>query len=381
MNSNSVHHVRPKAIAGESILGYLKRLAQVIDVNKIHITLQDGTPANLVKSVPFRENLSTLAQSLSNDWEVLAPQHMRPTGDGMLFAGHILPRDMAYMDRMRVCPACLADSPHHRQLWHLVPVDACHLHGISLIEQCQACRADLDWNSKHINECPACGASVSSMTSQTAKTDHMEIADLFAKGTGLSDLPNSFEVPTLLEGLSLRDQTELLRFLGRIDLFKSGARPGKGRPSAEEIMQLIVRGYSVVRQWPQRFLDGLSHLKQKNGSKGRSAHHLLDPYYTEILEAPAEGWGGRVRPFLIDFLGDHPSILVKSKTPIFHEVMRAKMYVGAAQAMEMLGVDAEEFERLQKSDLWGLVQISDALETTGYRIGTLVKLRRMLNAI
>lgn len=39
----------------------------------------------------------------------------------------------------RVCPHCLAESPHHRAIWDLFFIAICPVHRVELIDQCRSC--------------------------------------------------------------------------------------------------------------------------------------------------------------------------------------------------------------------------------------------------
>ena len=47
--------------------------------------------------------------------------------------------------KLAVCPACLAESPHHRTKWHLLLITVCPLHDCPILRACPACARRLRW--------------------------------------------------------------------------------------------------------------------------------------------------------------------------------------------------------------------------------------------
>lgn len=67
-----------------------------------------------------------------------------------------LKRDLSRI-RRRICPACLADSPHARFWWDLAFAASCPRHGCLLEERCGcAPRTPLSWRDCRVGACRAC---------------------------------------------------------------------------------------------------------------------------------------------------------------------------------------------------------------------------------
>lgn len=67
-----------------------------------------------------------------------------------------------------ICPECLKESEHIRQVWHLSSYTACHKHLLDLIDTCSSCGAVVDYlTSENITECE-CGFDLKNAPTQNA---------------------------------------------------------------------------------------------------------------------------------------------------------------------------------------------------------------------
>ena len=54
-------------------------------------------------------------------------------GNDVIIMGQSMRRKQWSIDRRRFCPACLAESPHHRTWWDIAPFRHCPFHGLDLV--------------------------------------------------------------------------------------------------------------------------------------------------------------------------------------------------------------------------------------------------------
>ena len=92
--------------------------------------------------------------------------------NGFVMDGVSLPREWL-LPGLRICPACLADSPHHRRRWHLGALGTCPDHGEHLIAKCPGCRARLTWQRGLLPHCH-CGADLRRQASVDAALDEAD---------------------------------------------------------------------------------------------------------------------------------------------------------------------------------------------------------------
>ncbi len=71
-------------------------------------------------------------------------------------AGCALPASAIRFSHPKVCPGCLRESNHCRQLWDLLAITACPDHRVVLLDRCPSCRRRVSWNRKSVGRC-RCG--------------------------------------------------------------------------------------------------------------------------------------------------------------------------------------------------------------------------------
>lgn len=75
-----------------------------------------------------------------------------------------------------VCPHCLAESAYIRHYWHLLPYQACHFHKCELIDVCDQCHQELNYQlSENIEYCQ-CGQKLSELSVNKAKKSALVVS-------------------------------------------------------------------------------------------------------------------------------------------------------------------------------------------------------------
>lgn len=159
-----------------------------------------------------------------------------------------------------VCPACLAESPHHRSLWDLSFASACPVHRHELINACPKCGRALRWTGNDLTKC-ACSAD---LTRAAQVPVAPEMLDGVAVAYGLlGDEAFEGEAETARSLRPLRDlgPVEVFEFLYRVGMdLTPGIRrklfsleqPGK---LDEQPWVALHRGLQIAREWPESFKD------------------------------------------------------------------------------------------------------------------------------
>ncbi|WP_305418485.1 TniQ family protein [Photobacterium leiognathi] len=68
-----------------------------------------------------------------------------------------------------VCPHCLAEAGYIRHYWHIEPYQVCHIHNCELVNVCDSCHQELNYQlSENIEYCQ-CGKKLSELVTKPAK--------------------------------------------------------------------------------------------------------------------------------------------------------------------------------------------------------------------
>jgi hypothetical protein len=174
-------------------------------------------------------------------------------GETETFLGHPVPRKMAMRHVMRVCPACLADSPYHRRIWDHQQLEACPIHKVMLLDRCPECTEGgrIRWGRRHLlsGDCkhdlaqqPA--ESAGACTGTAAIYRH---CGLTCEGSSL---------PPAFADLPLQALLDLLFFLGRTDILVAQGNPDELYPRrAWSDGTVLDAGVRIALGWPNSFGD------------------------------------------------------------------------------------------------------------------------------
>ncbi|WP_419878240.1 TniQ family protein [Brevibacillus centrosporus] len=168
---NTIFTVRPNPRTGESLWGFLLRLASengipllsIINrikqwdrkyVQRADLNLLDIAPGSILNI----EQLSNLTgQSIERLFEATLAPLMKTFGVNQeiqrarFLSGMIL-------DTYRFCPECLNEKLYYRLLWKMTPVTACIQHDVSLVNGCPSCKKQINFlNVELLGVCPHCG--------------------------------------------------------------------------------------------------------------------------------------------------------------------------------------------------------------------------------
>ena len=191
--------------------------------------------------------------------------------------GHQLTRPyLLRLSRPQWCPLCLADGGYARAAWEFQLSTACHLHGVTLADQCSGCGRRQRWQRTSLYSC-GCGANLSDARAERAPDAALEISawiaqrldgDATASGQRVALTPDG-QWSVLASSLSLDGGMRLLYAAGlRRD---AGHRVGPGEARAGlttlECRDACVRGVArlaVIQNAPseeeRRHLRELLHL-------------------------------------------------------------------------------------------------------------------------
>ena len=186
---------------GESILGYIARLAQANMVPVSGVQRSAGLdPVQIWYSDRDLQQLATYAQQSAESLRLLAPEPPVKL-DGYpytRFMGHLLDPEAVYHDQnRRVCPACLKKDAVYKATWDLRIFPGCTEHGLRLIHHCPDCSAEkekpvpLNWRTEDLRFC-RCGCDLREVRAEEYPAHHQgaqRLIEAMLMGTSVEKPP------------------------------------------------------------------------------------------------------------------------------------------------------------------------------------------------
>ena len=215
MENNPKLMVRPEVFQDESLESYLLRLLLANGFDSFqtfsaaiiqYIELRDGNvagafPQFLQRANIYHANVSSsfrlrafrLINTLT-DQELptlaLSVMHSRSKFGGhkaVFRRGIDIPRCFLREEGIPVCPLCLRDCAYIKQLWHLKPYTACHLHRSKLMHQCPKCSETLDYRKTEQLGLCACGFDLTSYAVELSVEEDLIVSGLIAGDSILTE--------------------------------------------------------------------------------------------------------------------------------------------------------------------------------------------------
>lgn len=257
---------------GESLAGFVMRLAA-------RNLFSSASWITDVAGIAF-PSLQTHACDLRNlssitgvDEEALRGMtSWRETDDMVLFPGGLLvPHRLFPLERRRFCPLCMKESPYHRAIWDVKPLDVCPLHGVKLESACR-CGKPTSWHDRDINRCD-CGSLLSQHPTRIAGD---KVGTLCAQIWHLAGIvPGPLSMPRSFWDGPLNQTLEVLASVGRFVV-------GGANASSKTQLELAAEGLALLEDWPRSYSALISsRLHQAT---------IIKPFVRELL-------GVEVSPF------------------------------------------------------------------------------------
>ncbi|MCW0234747.1 MAG: TniQ family protein [Ferrovibrio sp.] len=293
-------------VAGESLLGFLLRLAERNKVNDpiaflAYCSGQHTTVSALALSASDMSRLNTRCGIPAGSLEAMA---YRPIENGLIdfFGTSLRCEDLALQNR-RFCPACLKEGAHHRAVWDLTITTVCIRHGLYLQDACRYCARPADWTFGSVGFCP-CGKSYS--TSASIPVPDQELRALkYVLGRIEGTVRNSSS--KVLDKLAPVHAIELMLGLGTVAAGRTQRRRRIASLRDGEIGQTLNGGFNICLGWPDRLFECLGRLQDGRHQNGRR-------YGLELTFGPVAFWmkhadtSDEVRAVLTDAMSRHPDL-------------------------------------------------------------------------
>ncbi|NOC85380.1 TniQ family protein [Ruegeria sp. HKCCD6428] len=312
-------------LKGESLIGYLRRLAHVNgyrDVSEFLTRFRRKYGRILVENIEHFEQEMGLEKGLL----VAISPSAKPESPSLSWRFERHHSDP-------ICPSCLADGLPFQQTWRHYLVTACHHHKTRLQDVCPVCKTTLRPTSGGFDKC-RCGFSYSNFSGVAAKDHEVIISALIAGdstvGKRFLDLAGGRQVP--------KDIGAFINFLASGFAQNRTGKSGKTQTpkSVADSLELIEPLATVFDHWPNGFEEHVRGLILAGNSESNSVPSMLGSWYQRLMKFEDDAYqpfrDAVSRAASTEFKGTYLGKL----TPL-----QAREWVSAKQAAKELGISAQ----------------------------------------
>jgi hypothetical protein len=256
---------------------------------------------------------------------------------------------------MRWCPMCLAEKPYHRRMWHHRQLQVCPRHKVILSATCiscveEGCTGVHSWMSVGVSRCAA-GHALDRQPLGPSVPDCTGTAAVY-RSCGVA-CPGP-EFPPEFTALPASQLVELLLAFGRLQLVVVERNRHKlhSRDMARD-HRVLEAGARIAFEWPSAFQALATDIRSIYPAVGR-----LSEQYGQLHRLVASC---KKADFIRVAYADH--LLARDDAgeldwPLFlPKPPRATGSVTRADARLLLGLGANSFGKLLKTDLWSDVEV------------------------
>lgn len=295
----------PDVIHGESLYGYIRRLAVAnccdrLGAFRTEVGLENfGTTSDDDRW----RHLSNITNTPLANLEAL---RWRPdgsaSGEGILkFLKSSVRRTFVSMRRMRFCPLCLRQDGVLRDFWALHYALACPRHETMLTDCCDVCGEVFDYRSKGAPWACPCGREMADVVAPQASHSSWRTTMMLLPSFGIQTvfphvrLDSALKPPQAFRRCIANDLMTAIDHIGTIattdpakDRDWSGRQPRQrdvilgAEPSASELVARADAALQVMDRWPKGYHDLLEQLKDRREQKGMSRHRLVRTFATSL---------------------------------------------------------------------------------------------------
>ena len=357
----------------ESLAGLVVRDAERFRLsNPMRLFVRIGASrqgvASFVASHWTTDRRERLRELLGLEEAVLARMENASARAGYLrVLGEPLHRALVTLPFRRFCPDCLDDACYHRQVWDILPLDACTRHGTRLVRDCPACGKPLTWDSGVLHRCssPDCRHDLRHATGVAVDVGTLDAMVGFERAF-VDGLPPDVGPAGMPIG-------ELLRLACYLGLF-SAVPDSTGHLPADLLREdvapgLVLRaGLAALRDWPRGFEELLDRLRSGHDRRrGRAGlRKSFGSLATWVLGPASASFGTVVLDAFNTHVARQPDLATRAV-----EVSRLRAAesiqsrrVTAAHARRMLDASVGRLEALaDRYDLYEVAPTGKGAET------------------
>ncbi len=274
-------------IAGESLAGHLLRLTEMnLYGSPTWITGLVGADGATSSGRAMLANYVSELSDLTGTSTVTLSQmgYVRKAGERNVvtaFGGQRFMRSLINLTHAKVCPECLKESPHIRQVWELKFLQTCPDHGIRLVGRCPRCEKPISWTRSVVTHCK-CGADLRKAEVTIASPSETLIATFIERSAGAQAPRFQSSNPEIKHMTSVQGVMEMVALIGwSLGINAHPSVKSVLRLKTEEQSGLLESAGAIFNDWPTAWHNVIrTHMKENDGF-GYS--NIFGPFYSQLF--------------------------------------------------------------------------------------------------
>lgn len=278
----------------ESLMGYLLRLTEANGYPTMAY-IRDAMTGELYRNSVGRLDASPLSELADQSAQAIELLTMRPDDKPKAFVrllGNDIPSYELRMVECKVCPKCIAAGSPCEAFWELSQAAACPVHGVRLVNRCNACECKIIWTRSKVAQC-RCGAGLGNIPTETVSDEFCNLMAILRHKVYSHDCevvgPSAM---SHLEHLDLRQLCKLLWVMSTMLHLRAGGKSlPKTRSHYINQLELVAKGLS---NWPFGFrtlLDEQYRHEAENAKKLPRFKSLFNWLFTRLVKNDPAGGG------------------------------------------------------------------------------------------
>lgn len=262
-----------------------------------------------------------------------------------------------------ICPPCLKESPHSRQLWSHRMATCCNLHGNRLIDTCSTCGQPISRDRWHPSYCE-CGADLRKLNTTKATNGEKIFSSLLLGHTPSEPVPLDLSAgaPTDIDLFTLAALKHVINPNDTGSKTGLTALPSGINETANYLMPIfdILGGKANIAQ---RKIEALVHHTQGETSSGPAKR--FGQWYKVLFDSFKHKAYTPWREYAANAISKEADVLINSKTRRIQSLAIAdKGWMSAAQAAKILGISEQ---RLHGAIDQGGIEANEKSDNPSYR--------------
>jgi hypothetical protein len=368
--------VRPNPFLGESLFGYIVRLAlcngyenpteflSLLPDSNAYISRKTVRVAQLYN--PPLDLINRLAALAQKDPQILYNLTTFPFGKKRLDSISASRRDnIIYLNLYKFCALCLKEENYHRKIWDLIIVTACPIHNCLLRYTCPQCKKPLKISQGFIYKC-LCGFDFRETEPVFISENEVELTKYVYMLAGLLKIENKLIPPTNpLINYSLKDFCSIIFYYTK-RVFRLYSEEKRFHFSKiierESLHQLVYEAFSIFNNFPENYLAYLEKLVQNsNYKKNRNWFNYFAANYNDFYSSIPNSLTSLLYKTFDKHIDD---ILFRNNTKISQANFPTS--ITAFELADQLGLKAEEVIKLSLNGDFDSRKYSELLPIKAY---------------
>lgn len=294
LSSQSTLVVRSRPKEDETYLGFLVRLAEINSYDTPLWILQAADLGWKIHRLVSRKGLIRINKQLAELTQVKAealerlPYQSTPDGRSVKFFQHDIEPYLLRLDRERLCVECLKESNYCRKQWQFAAVTCCPIHKVLLIDECPACGESMTWFRGQVSKCH-CGFEWRMSKVTRLPESECRVSLLLYRAFALPGLPQirlpkknpliDLSVSSLLNALLVVAMSQERRWTNRLVFLR--------KHTILETHRSLVAAFSVFEHWPSNFHHFLNDLfRARSSGEKKTLRSIFGLVYRRLYSSP-----------------------------------------------------------------------------------------------